>query len=810
TGSLNCWYIKQVFRNCPDVAIPDAIDDDITPGEVTDSIAIAGTGLLVDSTFVLDVDITHTYYPDLEILLTSPEGTTLTIRPYGDGDGEDMLQGFSLTGFEGEALDGEWTITVQDWWTAGTGTLNCWTIRYLEDFTDPDCPVVPIPLAIADNVTPSETTSEITFAATGKTVDIAFTVEVNIGHPWVGDLAVRLTSPLGTTVTLLDKDTGEGSELAETYTTNGPLVDFLGEDLDGTWVLTVENWYEWETGELRCWKITQPEFSWTEDCPALDIPDCIDDEVTPSQVTSDIVLATPNTVSGEFAVGVDISHTYRGDLKLLLTSPSGTTLLLKTYNDDGNEDVLGVYPYSLIPAGSFSAFVGEPLAGTWTLTIEDWWTGDTGTLNCWAISDPGTPPAGDGADWDFEDGTTGDWFIYRNSNLTVMRNVLDPDEGDQVIELRANTMDTWFCLGAPGGGDLGETHTVLQWKMKSLGLFYFYVKVTTPAGERWLYYTPSDVDKLLQNLYVHHGAGYAATYGQWSTYVRDLAADLDEAEPGNTITTVDCLFVRGVNVRIDDIAFLAAIPAGWDSDGDGLTDAEENDVYGTSPYNADTDNDGMNDGPEAAMWGVDWNGDADDDGTVNLLDEDSDDDGFLDGMENAAGSDPADPLSVPAVARNFEDGSTAGWYIASGQGIIRNVADAENGTLVTELRGSRTSTMYGLVREDGTPWQDNVNTSITWKMKYSEMYYIYVDAVTTFGHRYMYYTPHDADYLSLGDYVHHGLGISSRDGTWRTFTRDLAADLDEAEPGNIILEVNRFLIRGSGRIDDVALVGGGG
>ncbi|MBU2490270.1 MAG: hypothetical protein KKA60_12840, partial [Proteobacteria bacterium] len=60
-------------------------------------------------------------------------------------------------------------------------------------------------------------------------------------------------------------------------------------------------------------------------------------------------------------------------------------------------------------------------------------------------------------------------------------------------------------------------------------------------------------------------------------------------------------------------------------------------------------------------------------------------------------------------------------------------------------------------------------------------------------------------YLSLGEYVHHGLGAASKDGTWKSFTRDLAADLAEAEPGNVILEVNRFLIRGTGRVDDVTL-----
>ncbi len=44
------------------------------------------------------------------------------------------------------------------------------------------------------------------------------------------------------------------------------------------------------------------------------------------------------------------------------------------------------------------------------------------------------------------------------------------------------------------------------------------------------------------------------------------------------------------------------------------------------------------------------------------------------------------------------------------------------------------------------------------------------------------------------------------DGQWQTFYRDLQADLEEAQPGVTILEVNGFLIRGSGRVDDIRLL----
>ena len=92
-----------------------------------------------------------------------------------------------------------------------------------------------------------------------------------------------------------------------------------------------------------------------------------------------------------------------------------------------------------------------------------------------------------------------------------------------------------------------------------------------------------------------------------------------------------------------------------DSDGDGLFDADELNVYGTDPLNPDTDGDGLTDGAEVIQHMTDpLDPDTDDDGLtdgeeVNVymtdpLDSDSDDDGLLDGEEvNVYMTDPLDP-----------------------------------------------------------------------------------------------------------------------------------------------------------------------
>ena len=86
-----------------------------------------------------------------------------------------------------------------------------------------------------------------------------------------------------------------------------------------------------------------------------------------------------------------------------------------------------------------------------------------------------------------------------------------------------------------------------------------------------------------------------------------------------------------------------------DTDGDGLADADEA-IYGTSPTMADTDYDGVNDADEANYWGNNWDVNYDNDDLLNnLLDPDSDNDSYIDGLELHYGSNPADPNSTPAL-----------------------------------------------------------------------------------------------------------------------------------------------------------------
>ena len=69
---------------------------------------------------------------------------------------------------------------------------------------------------------------------------------------------------------------------------------------------------------------------------------------------------------------VNIDHTYRGDLRVRLTSPSGTESVLAQVNGDSIDNLNDWY-YMTVRNW------GESSLGTWTITVDDGWSADIGT-----------------------------------------------------------------------------------------------------------------------------------------------------------------------------------------------------------------------------------------------------------------------------------------------------------------------------------------------------------------------------------------------------------------------------------------------
>ena len=75
---------------------------------------------------------------------------------------------------------------------------------------------------------------------------------------------------------------------------------------------------------------------------------------------------------------VDIDHTFRGDLNMTLTAPSGMQSILTEKHEDANNNYAD-WRFSSVQHW------GEDSRGEWILSIEDQGNGDAGTLNEWGL-----------------------------------------------------------------------------------------------------------------------------------------------------------------------------------------------------------------------------------------------------------------------------------------------------------------------------------------------------------------------------------------------------------------------------------------
>ncbi|QOV34825.1 S8 family serine peptidase [Streptomyces ferrugineus] len=96
-------------------------------------------------------------------------------------------------------------------------------------------------------------------------------------------------------------------------------------------------------------------------------------------------IESPIAVSGRggnapsaLQVGVDITHTWRGDLVIDLVAPDGSTYRLKSASSsDSADDVSATYTVNAS---------GEVANGTWKLRVQDVAAQDTGRLNSWKLT----------------------------------------------------------------------------------------------------------------------------------------------------------------------------------------------------------------------------------------------------------------------------------------------------------------------------------------------------------------------------------------------------------------------------------------
>jgi aminopeptidase S len=88
------------------------------------------------------------------------------------------------------------------------------------------------------------------------------------------------------------------------------------------------------------------------------------------------VSGVPGTVPPTLAIGVDIRHTYQGDLVVDVLAPDGTVYNVHNRTGGSADNLVGNYT---INAAS------ETAGGEWRLRVRDAETNDTGTINSWFL-----------------------------------------------------------------------------------------------------------------------------------------------------------------------------------------------------------------------------------------------------------------------------------------------------------------------------------------------------------------------------------------------------------------------------------------
>ncbi|MCX8019237.1 MAG: proprotein convertase P-domain-containing protein [Chitinophagaceae bacterium] len=295
---------------------------------VTSTITVSGV-----PSYLWDVDIitniTHTFNADLDITITSPAGTVVTLTTDNGGSNDNVFAGTTwndqanpggqvpytnndglctdhlyvnnvvatplapeepLAAFIGENPNGVWTLRIHDDLAGDVGVLNSWSVVVRGLSTTP---VINLFTFNNNTAVPindlSTAVSTITVSGAGTQI-IDVNLIANITHTWNADLDITITSPAGTVVTITTDNGGSNDNV------------FAGT----TW----------------------------------------DDQANPGG-------QVPYTTNN----GVTTDHSYTNNVVATPLTP---------------EEALG-------------AFVGENPNGVWTLRIYDDLSGDVGTLTSWGL-----------------------------------------------------------------------------------------------------------------------------------------------------------------------------------------------------------------------------------------------------------------------------------------------------------------------------------------------------------------------------------------------------------------------------------------
>jgi subtilisin-like proprotein convertase family protein len=208
-------------------------------------------------------------------------------------------------------------------------------------------------------------------------------VTVDILHSYIGDLMVYLVAPNGYRVVLHNREGGRSENLLATFdaTSVPELMGLNGVSVRGVWSLEVADYARLDEGNLRQWTlvaVVEDDGSIrAESHPSQLIPDN-----DPNGISDRILISHSRNIS-QIQVEVEITHTWIGDLRVMLTGPSGEQAILHDRSGTNAVNIQRVFDMASAP--DLNRFLNQDARGEWTLSVSDHAGQDSGKLNRWGI-----------------------------------------------------------------------------------------------------------------------------------------------------------------------------------------------------------------------------------------------------------------------------------------------------------------------------------------------------------------------------------------------------------------------------------------
>lgn len=225
-----------------------------------------------------------------------------------------------------------------------------------------------------------------TIAIDQDAVIVGVKVTLDITHTYRGDLLVTLLAPWGDAIILHQRNQGGSADHIQRTIDESELQSLTklhGHSTQGNWRLFIQDLAPADVGTLNGWALEfatagQPQGQVVlEESPGTHIPDN-----NPAGIQRNLSTMVTGKV-GSVEVSVDITHTFIADLRISLRSPAGTEVLLHDETGGSADNVVKTYTAATTVA--LGNLAGQPINGTWRLSVSDRVGQDVGKLNTWRV-----------------------------------------------------------------------------------------------------------------------------------------------------------------------------------------------------------------------------------------------------------------------------------------------------------------------------------------------------------------------------------------------------------------------------------------